>query len=141
MTNPKLAGIRGALVKYGRSDTEWDELLDAATDYLIEVAKSRSLTNYSDLSAELVNRTGYARFDYNLDRDQAAVGALLGEVTDGTLDDSATMLSALVVQKTTGDPGEGFYRFARKLGLLRPGVEKLEFFQAQVARVHEKYKG
>lgn len=128
-------------MKYGRSDDEWDELLNAATDYLVEVAKSRGLTNYTDLSAELVNRTGYARFDYNLDRDQAAIGALLGEVTDGTLDDAGAMLSALVVQKATGDPGEGFYRFARKLGLLRPGVEKFEFFQAQVALVHEKYKG
>lgn len=128
-------------MKYGRSDDEWSELLNAATDYLVEVAKSRGLTNYTDLSAELVNRTGYARFDYNLDRDQAAIGALLGEVTDGTLDDAGTMLSALVVQKATGDPGEGFYRFARKLGLLRPGVEKFDFFQAQVARVHEKYNG
>lgn len=128
-------------MKYGRSDDEWDELLNAATDYLIEVAKSRGLTNYTDLSAELVNRTGYARFDYNLDRDQAAIGALLGEVTDQTLDDTGAMLSALVVQKATGDPGEGFYRFARKLGLLRPGVEKFEFLQAQVALVHEKYKG
>ncbi|OBG42932.1 hypothetical protein [Mycolicibacterium fortuitum] len=128
-------------MKYGRSDDEWSELLNAATDYLVEVAKSRGLTNYTDLSAELVNRTGYARFDYNLDRDQAAIGALLGQVTDGTLDDAGTMLSALVVQKATGDPGEGFYRFARKLGLLRPGVEKFEFFQAQVALVHEKYKG
>lgn len=128
-------------MKYGRSDDEWSELLNAATDYLVEVAKSRGLTNYTDLSAELVNRTGYARFDYNLDRDQAAIGTLLGQVTDGTLDDAGTMLSALVVQKATGDPGEGFYRFARKLGLLRPGVEKFEFFQAQVALVHEKYKG
>lgn len=123
-------------MKYGRGDDEWNELVDVATEYLIEVAKGRRLTTYTDLSTELVNRTGYARFDYNLDRDQAAVGALLGEVTDRTLHEFGSMLSALVVQKGTGDPGEGFYRFARKLGLLPPGVEKFEFFQAQVASIH-----
>ncbi|OBB45415.1 hypothetical protein [Mycobacterium sp. 852002-51961_SCH5331710] len=127
-------------MKYGREDDEWNELVDATTDYLIEVARGRRLTTYSDLSTELVNRTGYARFEYELPRDQAAVGALLGEVTDRTLDEIGAMLSSLVVQKATGDPGEGFYRFARKLGYLRPGVEKFEFFQSQVALVHEKYQ-
>jgi hypothetical protein len=128
-------------VKYGRSDSEWSELLSAATDYLIEVAKDRRITNYTDLSSELVRRTGHARFDFSADRDQVAVGALLGEVTDRTYDEIGAMLSSLVVQKATGDPGEGFYRFARKLGLLRPGVEKFEFFQGQVRLVHEKYSG
>ena len=126
-------------MKYGRGDDEWNELVDAATEYLIEVARGRRLTTYTDLSAELSNRTGYARFEYDLPRDQAAIGALLGEVTDGTLDEVGAMLSALVVQKGTGDPGEGFYRFARKLGLLHPGIEKIEFFQAQVGSVHAKY--
>ncbi|UXA18783.1 hypothetical protein [Mycobacterium sp. SMC-4] len=126
-------------MKYGRGDDEWNDLVDAATEYLIEVARGRSLTTYTDLSTELSNRTGYARFEYDLPRDQAAIGALLGEVTDGTLDEVGAMLSALVVQKGTGDPGEGFYRFARKLGLLHPGIEKFEFFQAQVASIHANY--
>ena len=126
-------------MKYGRSDDEWSELVDAATQYLIEVAKNRTVSTYTDLSSELVQRTGHARFDFNMDRDQAAVGALLGEVTNRTYDDVGAMLSSLVVQKGTGDPGEGFYRFARKLGHLRPAVEKFEFFQAQVGLVHDRY--
>ncbi len=127
-------------MKYGREDGEWDELVDAATQYLIAVARGRGLTTYTELSTQLVDRTGYTRFDYGLPRDQAAVGALLGEVTDRTLEEIGAMLSSLVVQKSTGDPGEGFYRFARKLGYLRPGAEKFEFFQSQVALVHEKFK-
>lgn len=127
-------------MKYGREGDEWDQLVAAATDYLIEVAEARRLTTYTDLSNELANRTGYARFDYELPRDQAAVGALLGEVTDRTLDEIGAMLSSLVVQKATGDPGEGFYRLARKLEYLRPGVEKFEFFQSQVALVHDRYR-
>ncbi len=126
-------------MKYGRSDGEWNELVDAATDILIEVAKGRRLITYTELSTELVNRTGYSRFEYDLPRDQPAIGALLAEVTDGRYPESGSMLSALVVQKGTGDPGEGFYRFARKLGLLHPGVEKFEFFQAQVASIHANY--
>lgn len=35
---------------------------------------------------------------------------------------------------------EGFYWIARKLGLLRPGVEKFEFARRQVEQVREKYK-
>ena len=46
-------------MKYGRSDDEWSELVDAATDYLIQVAKDRTITNYTDLSSELVRRTGH----------------------------------------------------------------------------------
>lgn len=126
-------------MKYGRSEDEWDELVDAATDYLIEVAKGRRLVNYTDLSSELARRTGYAGFEYDMPRDQAAVGALLGEVTDGTHAEVGAMLSSLVVQKATGDPGEGFYRFARSLGAMGPGVEKFEFFQAQVGLVHRHY--
>jgi hypothetical protein len=118
-------------MKYGRSEDEWDELVDAATEYLAEVARSRTIASYTDLNLELVRRTGRSRFDFNMDRDQAAVGALLGEVTEGTYDEIGAMLSSLVVQKATGDPGEGFYRLARS-----PGEDKFEFFQAQVGRVN-----
>jgi hypothetical protein len=128
-------------MKYGRDDDEWDELVHTAAEYLVEVARDRAITNYTDLSSELVRRTGHARFDFSADRDQAAVGALLGEVTDRTYDEIGAMLSTLVVQKATGDPGEGFYRLARRMGLLRPGIEKFEFFQGQVGLVHEKYSG
>lgn len=126
-------------MKYGRTDDEWADLVDAATAFLVEVARNRTVTNYTELSSELVRRTGQPVFDFNLDRDQAAVGALLGAVTDGAFNDVGAMLSALVVQKATGDPAEGFYRFAKKLGLLRPGVEKFEFFQSQVSSVHTHY--
>ena len=74
-------------MKYGRSEDEWNELVDAATDYLVEVAQGRRLTNYTVLSLELVRRTGHAGFDFNLDRDQAAVGALLGEVSKRTYEE------------------------------------------------------
>lgn len=126
-------------MKYGRSDAEWAKLVSAASDYLVEVAKKRSLTNYTDLSAELVGRTGQPRFDYNLERDQAAVGALLGEVTDATFDEIGAMLSSLVVQKATGDPGEGFYRLAKRLGLMQSAADKVECFSSQVSLVHAHY--
>lgn len=87
----------------------------------------------------MVNRTGHSGFDYNLPRDQAAVGALLGDVTHATIDgDRRAMLTALMVQKATEDPGESFYRFARTLGVLGPGTEKFEFLQAQVSRNHDQ---
>jgi hypothetical protein len=92
-------------MKYGRGDDEWNELMDAATEYLVEVAKDRTVTSYTDLSSEHVRRTGYSGFDFNTDRDQAAVGALLGAVTDGTYAEIGAMLSSLVVLKATGDSG------------------------------------
>lgn len=126
-------------MKYGRSDDEWDELVDAATDHLIEVARDRNLTNYTDLSSQLVRRTGHSGFDFKTARDQAAVGALLADVIERTYAEIGAMLSALVVLKATGDPGDGFYRYAKQLGLFKPGMEKFEVFQAQVRLVHEKY--
>ena len=42
-------------MKYGRGDDSGTNSLTLTTDYLIEVARGRSVTTYTDLSTELVS--------------------------------------------------------------------------------------
>jgi hypothetical protein len=60
---------------YGRSDDEWDVLIDNTIPVLERVAVNRKLTNYTELNRELADATGRAPFDFSLERDRVAVGA------------------------------------------------------------------
>lgn len=63
---------------FGRSDDEWDRLLDNAITILKREAGRRRMTSYSELNAELVRQTGQPAFDFSTKRDRTAMGKLLG---------------------------------------------------------------
>ena len=126
---------------YGRSDDEWDRMVDDAISFLTEQAQSKRITNYSDLNSALV-RAGHVPFDFGLERDRAAVGAVLGGAVQRTIDDSKVMLSAIVSYIGQNDPGPGYYKFATELGLLpntATADDTLAFWARQVKAVHERY--
>jgi hypothetical protein len=60
--------------RYGRSNEEWTELAETATAFLIERAKLRKLTSYTELNATLIRRTGLRGFDFNRQDERAAMG-------------------------------------------------------------------
>jgi len=127
---------------FGRSDDEWDLLLDNAITVLKEEAGRRGMTSYSKLSTELVRRTGQPAFDFSLERDRAAMGRLLGQVVEQTRAENGGMLSAIVTYIDGTDPGPGFFKLATHLGLLPPSPtkeDKLTFWSQQVARLHDYY--
>lgn len=127
---------------FGRSDEEWDLLLDRAITVLKERAGRRRVTSYSELNAELMRQTGQQAFDFSTERDRTAMGKLLGQVVDQTRDESGGMLSAIVAYIDRNDAGPGFYKLAAQLGLLPPSAtadDKLAFWSQQVARVHNYY--
>lgn len=67
---------------YGRPDHEWAELLETGRGFLIERARLRRTTSYTEMNAALRNRTTSAGFDFALDVDRAAMGELLGQISD-----------------------------------------------------------
>ena len=129
-------------MKYGRDEDEWATLTDEAKDFLIDCARRRGLTTYSDLNRELVERTGFAAFDFSQPADRAAMGHLLGRVVESASQETGLMLSALVTYIDANDAGPGFYSLAADLGLLPRKATKTQqetFWTGQVSKIYDHY--
>ncbi len=126
---------------FGRSDDEWYELIDLTVPILEAVAANKSLTNYTAVNMELADQLGGVPFDFTLERDRAAIGAVLGEVVARTYGRAGAMLSAVVKFMRDNDPGAGFYKLAESKGWLRPGGDRLAFWSEQLAKLYDYYSG
>jgi hypothetical protein len=128
--------------RWGRSEPEWEELVDETFTFLAEQARLRRLTTYTELNAVLANRTGHQAFDLGSDRDRAAMGALLGEVAVAHLPEVGALLSSLVIYLNENDAGPGFYRLAADLELLpdhSSADSRTAFWSRQVQAVHDHF--
>ncbi|RPK47843.1 hypothetical protein EES37_09565 [Streptomyces sp. ADI91-18] len=130
---------------YGRSAGEWNLMVHAGRDFLVERAKLRKITSYTELNATLARRTGYRPFDFERADERAAMGQLLGLIVE--LDQQLApsepplMISALVNYLSANDAGPGFYQLAKDIGLLPLSAsrdEKYTFWIKQVNRLHER---
>jgi len=129
-------------VLYGREDEDWDRLADAGLAFLIERARLRKLTSYTELNASLERRTGLKGFDFERADERAALGHLLYLIVERNRPTTKLMLSALVTYLDANDAGTGFYVFAQDLGLLPPGASrqaKEKFWIGQVNELYEYY--
>ncbi|MFC8797327.1 hypothetical protein ACFT2C_06315 [Promicromonospora sp. NPDC057138] len=50
---------------YGREAAEWDKLVRGGTEFLVERARMKRTTTYTELDAALVRRTGLRGFDFS----------------------------------------------------------------------------
>ncbi|WP_448638654.1 hypothetical protein [Geodermatophilus sp. URMC 63] len=128
---------------YDRSDDTWDELTRVGAEILIERARLRRVTTYTELNTVLARRTGQPAFDFSRDAERAAMGQLLFRIVEATWDpDRKLMISALVHYLDQNDAGPGFYTLAADKGLLPRTANRnarLEFWVRQVAALHELY--
>ncbi|WP_371779727.1 hypothetical protein [Streptosporangium subroseum] len=127
---------------YGRDDETWDRLTEVGLGFLIERARLKKVTSYTELNAALVNRTGMIGFDFERADERAAVGYLLGLIVERNLPTTDLMISALVHYLDKNDAGPGFYALASQLGLLSRGASlqaKEEFWVGQVNALHVYY--
>jgi hypothetical protein len=118
-------------------------MLETAVRFLEEQARLGRTPSYTEVNSALARRGGHRSFDFDQDGERAAMGELLGQVTQQKYDEVGAMLSAIVIYLNENDPGLGFYRLASALGLLRPGPSKdqrLDFWARQVALVHNHYR-
>jgi len=89
-----------------------------------------------------LGRRGHRTFDFAEDNERRAVGAVLSQVTQRTIGQTGTMLSAIVAYLDRNDAGPGFYALAVELGLLpntASADDKLAFWSGQVGKVHALY--
>jgi hypothetical protein len=111
-----------------------DDLADEMRTLLeTRYAPSGSLVAYSDLAAQLTTRVVRPEF---MDRPLARISKETAAQTGGQI-----MLSALVVNKQTMEPGSGFFRLARELGMLefRDHDRELAFWLEQLRRIARYY--
>ncbi len=134
--------MSGGDMKYGRDQTQWDELVLEGRRFLEERARLRDLTTYTEMNTVLVRRTGQQGFDFGRQDERAAMGYLLGLIVEDTLAQTGVMLSALVKYLDKNDAGTGFYQLAKEKGLLPRNAnrqQRTDFWVAQVAGVYEAY--
>jgi hypothetical protein len=127
---------------YGRSDHEWDQLVDAGLKFLVERAQLSKVTTYTEMNTALARRTGLAGFDFERADERAAMGRLLGLIVDRDYPETKLMISALVHYLGANDAGPGFYELAQRLDLLPKSpsaTAKLEFWIGQVNALHVRH--
>jgi hypothetical protein len=133
----------GGPLMFGRDEGDWEELETATTDWLVDRARLRLTTTYTELNKVLVERTGQVPFDFGQTADRAAMGHLLGTVSQRKYPEIGCMLTAIVLHSDRNGPGSGFYVEAGKLGLLRETMRKDEqvgFWVQQVEEVFDAYE-
>jgi hypothetical protein len=117
---------------YGHRTSEWESARDWVTKRLYRVARDRATITYGDLCDEMA-RAGGLRLDPRI----TALAGLLGQVNLLEHEAGRPLISALVVHQGGGrQPGEGFWSFARDLGV-DPGVgsqARLDFWVREVQR-------
>lgn len=127
---------------YGRTQDEWARLVEAGKRFLIERARMRRTTSYTEFNAALVNRTSTSGFDFSLDTDRRAVGSLLGDISEDAAEETGgLLLSALVQYLDANDAGPGFYALARAKGLPVPknASDRQLFWAGHVDNLHRRY--
>jgi hypothetical protein len=110
---------------YNRSKSEWAGMEAARRDFLVSRAlKPHPITTYTELNAVLAHRTGQPPWNFDLQTDRAAMGELLGRLTERSFAETkdrpkgGLMISALCMYLDQNDVGRGFYGKAAELRLI-----------------------
>jgi hypothetical protein len=128
--------------EYGRDDDTWERLTQVGLEFLIERARLKKVTTYTELDATLMRRTGITGFDFARADERAAMGRLLGLIVERNRPDTNLMITALVHYLDANDAGPGFYALATTLGLLAPRAsadQRLDFWISQVNAAYTFY--
>ena len=127
-----------------RDDATWSQLTEAGRAFLIDRARLRRTTSYTELNAALRRRTGLTGFDFTHVDERAAMGHLLYMIVMRGWPQTRLMLSALVLYLNGNDPGIGFYALAQDLEILPPRAstdKKEQFWVNQLGDLYEYYSG
>lgn len=110
---------------YGRTEVEWAALEAAGWDFMIGRARQPyPVTTYTEMNAVLAHRTGQPPWNFDLQADRAAMGVLLGRLTDRSFAETqdrpgdGLMISALCMYLDQNDVGQGFFGKAVELRLI-----------------------
>jgi hypothetical protein len=122
---------RGEHYRHGFAESDWQAAKEQARAAMIKRAKRGRSMTYTDLCNEIVA----IRFDPHDPR----LPHFLGQVS--TEEDTAGrgMITAVVVHKSDGQPGKGFFELARRLG--RTVVSEEATWVAELAALQKIHGG
>lgn len=103
--------------------------LDAIYEELLNVAKGRRVTYYSDIAP-------LAGLDMNSEVDRIRIAQILGEISKEERRAGRPLLSAVVVLKDQNVPGRGFFDLASSLGLY-DGRDDVSYWTQELRSVHQ----
>lgn len=127
---------------HGRTDQQWETFTDIGEKFLIERARQRRSTTYTEMNAALVGRTDQRGFDFERADERAAMGNLLGAIVEQNRPVSGYMISSLVIYLNASEPGSGFYKLAESFGLLPKSADtdaKDRFWIRQLNGIYDYY--
>lgn len=96
---------------------------------LKEVARQGTVTYYEDIAPLL-------GLDMSMPPDRYRIGQYLDEINQHEHNTGAPLLTAVVVQKNTQSPGQGFFSMARAWGLYS-GNDELTFHINELKKVYK----
>ena len=115
---------------YGYAATDWESAKEQARQVMIVAAKNESTITYS----ELVNGISAIEFiphDFKLFH-------LLGQISMAEHLEGRGMLTAVVIRKEDGFPGQGFFDLAMELGL--DSADQDKFWIQQLRDVFQAWR-
>jgi hypothetical protein len=119
-----------ATARYTLYEGEWDVMVAAMRDELIEAARQKRIVTYSDLALLLPVHIHPGSYTFT---------RLLGAVCGEEERQGHGLLCALVVSKATGLPGAGFFRAVAERGYDASDIEG--YWRAEVERVFAFWDG
>ena len=108
-----------------------DEIVREIEAVLVECCRHKKTMTYGDVAASVNSVRLNPRHPW--------LHEFLDDISREEDGQGRGMLSAVVVRKDTGFPGEGFYRLARKLG--RDVSDKTRFWRQEFDRVTANWEG
>ena len=99
---------------------------------LIDAARHQGITTYQEIAQACGLPTAGAFMG-------SVVGQILGVISQNELAHNRPMLSAIAFG-VTGAPGEGFFNWAKELGVMKAEEEKGSFLSRERERIYEVWK-
>ena len=114
---------------FGFEINRWALAREQTREALIRSARAEQPVYYSDLAVQI----NAIRLDLGTEKDRAALGRLLGEISKETDEEGKGMLSAMAISKDGSMPTYGFFNLAKELGY--EVGDKTEFWIGQYNKV------
>lgn len=129
---------------HGRSDEDWERMMEAGRDIMVRTARAEGLIAYREFNTALADEADVSPFDLSRDGERNALGTLLADIVKDDPLRNQFMLSAVVkLADRDKGPGDGFYKLAEHLGFIEPGASRTTKEMAwavHVGRAHEHHK-
>ena len=105
---------------------------DNLYDALVRIARSRDRITYQEI-APVVG----LNLDKAADRDK--LSNLLGDISQNEVAEGRPMLSVVVINAASNQPGKGFFRLAKELDLYsgKTALDQLDFFVKELTRTYD----